>query len=362
MPQIMVDTDTESPVSLRMLADLLTSYARMKEAVEAQDSRTVTALAAATEFKAPPVDTNRQMETYVAALAAHQHNPPISPGMTVTGPGIPEGLKVVGPLDLPQGDETTQVFNPAEIFAKVPTGTVVPVAPTGPTLPGNVLPFPGAPSFPVIPLTADTAAQTLAPNLTQQGVTTAAGAGTVASVELDSAGIPWDARIHQDSKGRNEKGKGTWKVKKGLEQKNPGLLEQVMAELTAKKLGAVPAVAPPVTLPPTMPMLQPPAMGPAGGPLVLPTMSLASPGASLQPLPSGLPPANPPTPNVGIPANPMMQFQALMQKIGAALNATPPLITQEQVNAAHTNLGVPQLQLLITQPDKIPQVEAALGL
>jgi hypothetical protein len=342
MPQIMVDTDTESPVSLRMLADLLTSYATLKETEEVAGARTVSALAAAT----------------------HQHTAQET-GRTT---GMLPELGAPFTPDLPQGDETTQAFNPAEIFAKaglVPPGTAVPVAPTGPTLPGNVLPFPGAPSFPPVNL-APTAGQT---QTTLPLASSAGAASTVASVELDSAGIPWDARIHQDSKGRNDKGKGTWKVKKGLETKSPGLLEQVMAELTANKLNGVTgalaaaaAVAPPVTLPPGPLSMPQPAVGPAGGPLVLPTMPLAPPGGALPPVSSGLPPANLPAPNVGVPANPMTLFQALMQKIGAALNATPPQITQEQVNAAHINLGVPQLQLLITQPDKIPQVEAALGL
>lgn len=335
MPQIMVDTDTESPVSLRMLADLLTSYAKLKEIDETQGARAVSALAAAT------------------------HQQPATAAVTTGQDRVVGMVPELGAPFLPQGDETTQAFNPAEIFAKaglVPPGTAVPVAPIGPTLPGNVLPFPTLPNVNTAGLIPPA-----------QGVPSAGAASTVASVELDSAGLPWDARIHQASKGRNEKGAGTWKVKKGLEKDNPGLLQQVMAELTANKLGGVTgAAAPgpvvsPVTLPAPLSMPQP-AVGPAGGPLVLPTMPLAPPGGALPPVSNGLPPANLPTPNVGVPATPMMLFQGLMQKIGAALNATPPLLTQEQVNAAHVNLGVPQLQLLITQPDKIPQVEAALGL
>lgn len=50
----------------------------------------------------------------------------------------------------------------------------------------------------------------------------------------------------------------------------------------------------------------------------------------------------------------------MMKKISAGLAAKT--ITQDMVSAAHINLGMPQLQLAVTRPDMIPQIEAALGL
>lgn len=48
-----------------------------------------------------------------------------------------------------------------------------------------------------------------------------------ADVELDSAGIPWDERIHSSGKSKNND--GTWKRKRGVEQAE---YERILAELT----------------------------------------------------------------------------------------------------------------------------------
>lgn len=59
-----------------------------------------------------------------------------------------------------------------------------------------------------------------------------AAPGTV--TELDSSGMPWDARIHSSSKAK--KGDGTWKVRRGLDDKE---YEAVRAELITS-MGKVP--------------------------------------------------------------------------------------------------------------------------
>jgi len=57
---------------------------------------------------------------------------------------------------------------------------------------------------------------------------------------VDSAGLPWDARIHSSSKALNKN--GTWKARKNVD---PEVREQVLAELTAPPviLGVDPAHA-----------------------------------------------------------------------------------------------------------------------
>src|SRR6185503_9018082 len=116
MPQIMIDTDTESPRSLRMLSLLLQDYAILREQSEAQLERALTpihnAVAGAAQATEPKYPATEDQKAFVEEMLAP---------------------------------------NPAAVFGKnapvVPTGAV-PVAPEGPTLPGNVLPFPGAPVVP----------------------------------------------------------------------------------------------------------------------------------------------------------------------------------------------------------------------
>ena len=55
------------------------------------------------------------------------------------------------------------------------------------------------------------------------------------TVEVDSEGLLWDARIHATSKTRLAKG-DTWKLKRGVD---PALVEEVKAELRAANASAV---------------------------------------------------------------------------------------------------------------------------
>src|ERR1700747_1687169 len=67
--------------------------------------------------------------------------------------------------------------------------------------------FPQAGNVPPPPPSVDTAASnTPAPSLPATGA--AAATGVVSAPEYDSAGMPWDARIHQKSKGKKKD--NTW--------------------------------------------------------------------------------------------------------------------------------------------------------
>jgi len=312
----MIDTSAESAESLRLLAVLLTSYAGIKDA-EAGIDRTAGQSVA---------------HTVQAATAALNAN---TQALTVTAP---------------QPDVDLSAVDPTAIFGKnaatVPQGT------------SNVLPFPGAPTLPavtaaVVPPVSDT------PASNAQGATLPLA--QTATVELDAAGLPWDARIHQSN--RNKKTDGTWMLKRGLDKT---LAATVLAELTAAKqkgvdgalaaVGAVAAVVPPVTLPPppvNLP-LPPTTVGPATGPVVLGTLPPPPTGAALPAVPNGLP--------AQLPAalTPVQRFSAMMVKINAAKASGQ--IDQNMIDEAHKALDLPQLQLAITQPDKIPLIEAALGL
>lgn len=60
-------------------------------------------------------------------------------------------------------------------------------------------------------------------------------AGNLPGEELDSKGMPWDARIHSSGKTRIKKD-NSWKVKAGVEKKTPGIIAQVEAENKARLL------------------------------------------------------------------------------------------------------------------------------
>lgn len=105
-----------------------------------------------------------------------------------------------------------------------------------PPPPSNVVPFPPAPQI------ADTV----------MSPPDASAIAIPATSTLDSAGLPWDARIHMDKK--QQKKDGTWKIQKGCD---PALVSAVVMELAA-------SVPPPPTavVPPPPPPAEP--VAPAG--------------------------------------------------------------------------------------------------
>lgn len=125
-----------------------------------------------------------------------------------------------------------------------PTAPSAPVAPST-NSPGAVQPtvIPVPPPFPSSAATATPSPQ-VASAMAAAGVQPAASASPSGPVEYDTAGLPWDARIH--NKGRTKKKDGTWKLQKGLD---PIIAQTVVAELAARKL--VPGA---VAAPPTFPM------------------------------------------------------------------------------------------------------------
>lgn len=107
------------------------------------------------------------------------------------------------------------------------------------------LPLPGVASASA-PLTQTTSGATAAP--------------AASGVELDSAGLPYDVRIH--SAGKSKIADGTWKLKKGVDK---GLVAQVNAQNKQLLGQALPAATPDTAALPTLPTL------PAGA-AALPTL------------------------------------------------------------------------------------------
>lgn len=124
--------------------------------------------------------------------------------------------------------------------------------------------------------------------------------------ELDSDGLPWDSRIHSETKNQNKD--GTWRVKRNTD---PALVEQVKAELRA-------ALSAPV--PPAPPAEAPPAVPPAPPSDDLPPVSFAG------------------------------FVQAVTKKQAAGL------LTVQEVNEVCAKHGLAQMPLLVNRLDLIPAI------
>ncbi len=208
-----------------------------------------------------------------------------APGSTFDGSGVvPSAASVFGgdapkPAPFTAGAEaptTAPEDMQVATFAPAPTPEVAAPAPT------HEVAAP-APTVPAAPLTP-------APG-----------------VELDADGLPWDARIHSES--RTKVVAGTWKYKRGVD---PRLVEEVEAELRAVMGVPVPAAPAPT----------PPAAAPAP-----------------------IPPAGP-------------TFPSLMLKISKAVadGHTTQVAVIETVKAC----GLPSLPALATRPDLVASVDAAI--
>lgn len=213
--------------------------------------------------------------------------------------------------------------DPAKIFA--------PGAAAGTTTP---LPSAGAPStagagaLPIAPV--DTAATISTPSVSvpvppapitaPAAPTAAAPAPTpVPGVELDTRGLPWDARIH--SRTRSRLANGNWKNTRGTD---PAYITQVENELRAAMAAPAPlAPAATVAAPPTVPV--PVAPADTGAPTVSPSK------------------------------DPFVEF---MTRVATASVAGH--VTQAEVTEAVRSVGIESLPGLHNRPDLLPTVAAAV--
>ena len=134
-------------------------------------------------------------------------------------------------------------------------------------------------------------------------------------VEVDSAGLPWDVRIHAGSKAKLAKTQ-LWRMKRNVA---PALVTEVEAEL--RQARAIPAAS----------TTQAPATTPAG-----------------------------PADTVETPVADTVEVIDTFPKLMAAITANG--IDQATVQAAVAAVGLASLPLVATRPDLIPQVAAGLGI
>ncbi|GEM_PF-1687831 len=181
-----------------------------------------------------------------------------------------------------------------------------PTAPEAPTSTATV-PVPPAPALPSAPVAAVPAAP--------------AAPTTLAGIEVDADGLPWDARIHAGGRAKNADQR--WRQKRGLN--DAALKNRVEAELR-QAMGAAASV--PVPLPPAAVPVPPAA----------PAASAPAPAAPDAPTEEQAP-----------------QFLA---RIGGMLASGA--LTQDKLNAALAAAGLTSMAQLITVPALVPLVRAQL--
>ena len=171
------------------------------------------------------------------------------------------------------------------------------------------------------------------------------------AVELDSEGLPWDARIHSSSKAKLAK-TGAWKLARGCP---PELAVTVLAELKAAM--ALPRVG----TPPTVTTITQDVVGgePSAPqpPAALEQSTLPPPAIQSAPPP---PPAQQPAapPPVAAPPGTPTTFPAFLVAITQQQAAKK--LTFDEVLAVLKENGLENIQLLTARPDLIPRIYSRL--
>lgn len=214
-------------------------------------------------------------------------------------------------------------LDPAAAF-----GGAQPAAPLAASIP------PTAPASTVAP----SAPAPTAPTTTTLGPVSSGAVAATGGVELDKHGLPWDNRIHAESKAKIAD--GTWRKKRNVD---PGLVAQVEGEL--RQLMGAPAAPLAVSTAPSVPTPPPVTAAPV-------TANLPTASAS----PAAVPP--PPAPQVPAAGDERQQFVALIGRTSAALQAGK--ITQDEINQCCQAVGVPALPLLANRLDLVANVAGSI--
>ena len=298
----------------------------------------------------------------VAEIHAHAHAAPVAAGAT-TAPALdPEIAALVkddgefqasvafGGHGSPELDADAAKLN--AIFGQGAAGPTLADVGLAPAAAFGVPPVPLVVSTPAIAagaIVAPPPPANTAPITTTPGV-----ASSVAGVDLDAKGFPWDNRIHAGTKRKNAD--GSWMAKRGVD---PALVATVEAELR-QVMGAAPAplaqgvapaptpvsVAASTTVPPAptgavpQPVAPPPAPVPVAG--AAPSMP-AAPSAA----PAG-----------EVPQDARQQFVGLVGRASAAIQGQK--VTPAEVNQICADSGIPALPLLANRLDLVATVASRI--
>lgn len=250
------------------------------------------------------------------------------------------------PGQLPAGAQPLQ--DPAAVFGgqsatPLPGATALPAT----SAQGQASGLPGNGGTSVVPGAAGQPPQALVSNEgAAVGLLASVGLAQgqqVPAVELDSKGLPWDARIHASTK--SKKKDGSWTALRGLNDE--GKVKQIEAELRASvaasqgaQLGALVQAQGATPLPgnTAVPQTMPPAQLPV-------TNGPVSSGAGAQP-------------GVSLPTADPVTFEQLMPRVTQATisGILPPTALQQVCGA----LGLPSVVALQTNPAFVPHAWAQL--
>lgn len=179
-----------------------------------------------------------------------------------------------------------------------------------------------------------------------------------ASVELDSRGLPWDARIH--AKGGNGPGgvknaDGSWRAKRGVN--DAALVASVEAELR-QALGAPAPTVAAVPVPPAQHAAQVFAASVGNVPAITPVPPVPT-AAPVLSAPIASPPAAPAAPAVGGQLPVTGNYIELVTAITGWVKDGK--LNEAEVSAACMAVGIPSLPLLATRLDLVASVSAVLN-
>jgi len=236
---------------------------------------------------------------------------------------FPTPTLVPAQAEQPAAQDAAAVFgaNPFALPTAVPSTAGATAFPSAPEVPPGGAPMPTPAAFPSAPPTG-----LVAPVPTAGAMVVSPANG----VNLDSTGLPWDARIHAGSKSKNKD--GSWTAKRGLNDE--ASVNAIKAELRALMAASPGAALPGPLTPATTPM---PPM-PGAVPFVPPVVNS--------------PPAQPVVPSE--PASPPETFDQLMLRMVPFIQsgAVPP---NAVVIAAEAH-KLPSLTSLQQNPSYVPYV------
>lgn len=269
-----------------------------------------------------------------AVAEIHAHTAGVVEGPT-TAPVVP----AVNELEALQHDHESTM--PEAAFGKPDTGAQEAAAAFGGAAPLAV----STPAIAGASTVAPPPPANTAPTTTTPGVASSAAGASSAGVELDKHGLPWDGRIHAESKGKIAD--GTWRKKRNLD---PTLLATVEAELR-QVMGAAPAA----------PLAQAPVAATVTAPAGSAPTPTSAPVAAVPPPPpapvAGAAPSMPAAPSaapVEVPVDARQQFVGLVGRASAAIQGQK--VTQAEVNQICADSGIPALPLLANRLDLVATV------
>lgn len=339
--QLLIDSTQETPASLRFIAATLCALA---------DTYGPPIESLLTEAQQPSINGPQ------SPIVLHAHSPaaPIDPAPVATTDVAQMDPAVVfgqfKPFDVPAG--TLQPHVSREFH----DGQPIPLAPPAPTAPNttNVVPLVASPAFvapapPTVPAAVSAVTTTAAdtPSVAPVAANTQAPNTAAAGTAFDSERMPWDARVHSETRKTNTD--GTWRYRRNLD-----------ATVKAAVIAELRAAFPKLVNTGQMSLAPPPpgATGTTHVPAEAPPAPVApQPPTAPVPVPDGVPMGLPVAPQPGV--LPALGFRDFMSAVNKALAANK--LTQDQLTQACKAENLDGITALAGEPMKISLVHARIA-